>query len=44
MIAQTAHSSLSHVQFASNQEKFEDLSRVLLYFVNCPGIQGFLFW
>jgi hypothetical protein len=24
-------------------EMFEGLSRVILYFVNCPGIQGFLF-
>jgi DNA-directed RNA polymerase subunit N (RpoN/RPB10) len=31
MIAQTAHSSLSHVQFVSSQEKFEGLSRVFLY-------------
>jgi hypothetical protein len=30
--------ALSHVQFASNQEKFEDLSRVFLYFVNCPAL------
>jgi hypothetical protein len=37
------NSSLSHVQSASNQENVEGLSRVFLYFVNCPGIQGFLF-
>jgi hypothetical protein len=35
MIAQTAHSSLSHVQFVSSQEKFEGLSRVFLYFLDC---------
>jgi hypothetical protein len=34
MIAQTAHSWLFQVQFASNQERFEGLSRVILYFVN----------
>jgi hypothetical protein len=34
MIAQTAHSSLSHVQSASNQENFEGLSRVTRLAIN----------